>query len=54
MKNRKINKAKQVSNGCRNHGSCDYCKNSRTFSNKRREPLMETMMTTHFKRSLDG
>lgn len=44
MKNRKINRAKRVDRGCRNHGSCDYCKNSRTYSNKHREPLEDTNM----------
>lgn len=39
MKHRKINKAKHVSNGCRNNGSCEYCRGSRTHSNRRREPL---------------
>ena len=39
MKKRQINKAKRVSNGCKNHGSCDYCKSSRTYSSKHREPL---------------
>lgn len=41
MKSRKINKAKRVSNGCKNHGSCDHCQGSRTHSNRRRAPADE-------------
>jgi hypothetical protein len=25
---------------CRNHGSCDYCKDNRTFFDRRRRPLV--------------
>lgn len=39
MKSRKSNKAKHISNGCKNHGSCERCRNSRTHSNRRREPI---------------
>lgn len=39
MKSRKINRSKRVSHGCRNNGSCPYCRGSRTFSTRRQEPL---------------
>lgn len=35
MKKRKINKAKKVSSRCRNHGSCSYCKDSRTYQSRK-------------------
>lgn len=33
-------KSKSFDNSCRNHGGCGYCKQNRTFVNKRREPLV--------------
>ena len=29
-------KAKAVDKQCRNHGSCDWCKNNRLYKNKKR------------------
>lgn len=37
MKKRKTNKAKRIDRSCRNHGTCPYCTNSRTHSNKKNE-----------------
>lgn len=28
------------SSGCDNHGSCDWCRNRRTFATKRQEPIV--------------
>lgn len=30
-------KAKAVDSSCRNHGDCDYCRNNRLYSSRRRE-----------------
>lgn len=38
MKTRKTNRSKRNSNGCRNHGACDWCRSGRTHSNRKREP----------------
>ncbi len=38
MKSRKTNKAKKISNSCKNNGSCPWCSGNRTFSNKKRLP----------------
>jgi len=27
--------------GCRHGGSCEYCRGNRTFSNRRREPIID-------------
>ena len=35
------NGSKKVDGSCRNHGSCKYCENTRTFSNKRRKLIGE-------------
>ena len=32
----KSNYAKSVSSHCRNHGSCPYCRDNRTFKNRKR------------------
>ena len=53
MKKRKINKAKRVDSSCKNHGSCPYCRNSRTFSNKKREPIEEKYYTPTIKLDID-
>ncbi len=29
--------AKSVSCSCRNHGTCEYCRNARLYNNKKRE-----------------
>jgi len=42
MKKRKINRAKRVSNSCRNNGACPYCQSSRTHSNKRQASPLST------------
>jgi hypothetical protein len=34
-------KAKAHDTTCRNHGSCPWCRENRTFANKRREPIVE-------------
>ncbi len=31
MKHASVDKAKRVSSGCRNHGSCPWCRRSRTI-----------------------
>lgn len=41
MKYRKSNRAKRVSHGCRNNGSCGHCESSRTHANRRAEPADE-------------
>ena len=41
MKKRRTNKAKQVDNSCKNHGSCPWCKGNRTHSNRKREPAKD-------------
>lgn len=33
--------SRRFSTGCKNHGSCEYCKNNRTFANRRREPIVD-------------
>jgi len=33
-------RSKSFDRTCRNHGSCEYCANSRTFNSKRRTPLV--------------
>lgn len=35
MKYRKSNKAKKVSSGCKNHGSCKVCQNDRLHSTRK-------------------
>lgn len=32
----KINRAKRISNGCRNNGTCPYCQRSRLYNSKRK------------------
>lgn len=43
MKTRKTNKGKRISNGCKNHGSCDWCKGNRTYSNEHRAPIEDNI-----------
>lgn len=38
MKSRKTNRAKRVSPGCKNNGSCKVCQGNRTHANRRAEP----------------
>ena len=33
--------AKAIDRSCRNHGSCPWCKENRTISDKKREPIIE-------------
>ena len=37
--------AKAIDRSCRNHGSCPWCKENRTFSDKKREPVSEDIET---------
>ena len=32
---------RQFDAGCKNHGSCDWCKGNRTHKNARRAPIVE-------------
>lgn len=36
-KRKPYRKAKRVFKGCRNHGSCSWCKENRLYKNKKRE-----------------
>jgi hypothetical protein len=38
VKSRKTNRAKRVSSGCRNHGTCGVCRGNRTAANERAVP----------------
>lgn len=38
MKPRRSNRAKRISHGCRNNGTCPHCTGSRTHANRRAEP----------------
>lgn len=40
MKYRKVNKAKEKSKACRNHGSCHDCRSSRLYSNTHRASVL--------------
>lgn len=42
-KYRKSNRAKQVSNSCRNNGSCLYCLGNRMHSTNKRIPAVMTL-----------
>ena len=37
-KRKPYRKGKAVCHGCRNHGSCDWCRGNRTVGNTRRRP----------------
>ena len=54
MKTRKINRAKQHSSSCKNNGGCAWCRNSRTFSNRKREPIVAPNETTISTQEVDG
>lgn len=35
MKHKSVDRAKRVDTGCRNHGSCPWCRRSRTIQTRR-------------------
>lgn len=38
---KKYHGSKRFDRTCRNHGSCDYCKGNRLYSNKKRRDAMD-------------
>lgn len=43
-------KSKRFDKGCRNHGSCGWCKSNRTHKHEKRKKIAQEKEREHFQR----
>ena len=46
-KRKQYRKSAAFDRSCRNHGSCSYCRDSRTYNNRRREIIAKEEIKEH-------